>query len=228
MEIIIGRNQNTRQLAVIKDGVERNYGQANSVPMDVSRHHISLQPMGSGKWIIKNLNERNVTFVNGIAVESKTISESDKVELGNSRYLLSWSALSEPQVETVDIRPLKRVWEEYNQANIDLRKRQKNIGLLASVPIGITMLGGLLSGVAPDELKPFAYVFTAIALVVMLYGFYRRFTDNSIEEQEEIKKSFQRRYVCPNPKCRHFMGFQDYEILIQSDACPYCKTKYVK
>ena len=226
MEIIIGRDQNTRQLSVVKDGSSKLYGQPNSVPMDVSRHHISLQPAGNGKWQIKNLNEQNVTFVNGIAVESKTISESDKIELGNSHYMFSWSAIQEPKVETVDIHPLKRVWDEYNSANIEIRKRQKNIGLLASIPIGITMLGGLLSGVAPDDLKPFAYVFTAIALIVMLYGFYRRFTDNSIEEQEEIKKTFQRRYICP--KCGHFMGFQDYDILTQSDACPYCKTKYQK
>ena len=226
MEIIVGRNQSTRQLTIIKDGAERNYGQANSVPMNVSRHHISLQPAGNGKWQIKNLNERNVTFVNGIAVETKTISESDRVELGNSHYLFRWDALQEPKVETMDIRPLKRIWDEYNNANIEIRKKQKNIGLLASIPIGITMFGGLLSGVASDDLKPYAYVFTAIALVVMLYGFYRRYTDNSIEEQEEIKKTFQRKYVCP--KCGHFMGFTDYEVLIQSDACPYCKTKYKK
>lgn len=226
MEIIVGRNQSTRQLTIIKDGAERNYGQANSVPMNVSRHHISLQPAGNGKWQIKNLNERNVTFVNGIAVETKTISESDRVELGNSHYLFRWDALQEPKVETMDIRPLKRIWDEYNNANIEIRKKQKNIGLLASIPIGITMLGGLLSGIASDDLKPYAYVFTVIALVVMLYGFYRRYTDNSIEEQEEIKKTFQRKYVCP--KCGHFMGFTDYEVLIQSDACPYCKTKYRK
>ena len=226
MEIIIGRDQQTRQLCVIKDGNSKLCGQSNSVPMDVSRHHISLQPAGNGKWKIKNLNERNVTFVNGIAVESKTISESDKIELGNSHYLFHWDVLQEPKVETVDIRPLKRIWDEYNSANIEIRKRQKNIGLLASIPIGITMLGGLLSGIASDELKPYAYVFTVIALVVMLYGFYRRFTDNSIEEQEDIKKTFQRKYVCP--KCGHFMGFTDYDILIQNDACPYCKTKFKK
>ncbi len=226
MEIIIGRDQQTRQLCVIKDGNSKLYGQPGSVPMDVSRHHISLQPAGNGKWHIKNLNEQNVTFVNGIGIESKTISESDKVELGNSHYLFHWDALQEPKIETIDIRPLKKVWDEYNNANIEIRKKQKNIGLLASVPIGITMLGGLLSGIASDELKPYAYVFTAIALIVMLYGFYRRFTDNSIEEQEKIKKTFQRSYVCP--KCKHFLGFQDYDILIQSDSCPYCKTKYRK
>ena len=92
MEIIIGRDQQTRQLNVIKDGISNLYGKAGSVPMDVSRHHISLQPAGEGKWVVKNLNEQNVTFVNGIAVENKTISESDKIELGNSHYLFSWDA----------------------------------------------------------------------------------------------------------------------------------------
>lgn len=226
MEIIIGRDQQTRQLSIIKDGNLKLFGLPGSVSMDVSRQHISLQPAGTGKWQIKNLNERNVTFVNGIAVESKTISESDKVELGNSHYLFSWAALQEPKVKTVDIRPLRRVWEKYNQENIHIRKQQKNIGLLASIPMGFTMLGGLIVGVGPEEIRGVAYFFTAIALVIMLYGFYRRFNDNSIEEQEELKKKLQRNYTCP--KCGHFMGFQDYEVLAQSDACPYCKTKYKK
>lgn len=226
MEIIIGRNQQTRQLNVIKDGKEKIYGNAGSVPMDVSRHHISLQTAGAGKWQIKNLNERNVTFVNGIAVESKTISENDKVELGNSHYLFPWDALQEPKVETADIRPLRKVWEEYNQENIRIRKQQKNIGLLASIPMGFTMLGGLIAGVGPEEIRGVAYLFTAIALLIMLYGFYRRFNDNSIEKQEELKKKLQRNYTCP--KCGHFLGFQDYEVLTQSDACPYCKTMYKK
>lgn len=226
MEIIIGRDQTTRQLSIVKEGKTTLYGATGSVPMDVSRHHCSLQSTDGEKWVIKNLNERNVTFVNGIAVESKTISKQDKIELGNSHYLFSWDALNEPKVETVDVRPLYKVWEEYNRKSIDIRKRQKNIGLLASIPMGFTMLGGLISGIASEEIRPIAYVFTAIALSIMIYGFYRRFTDNSIEEQEEIKKEFQRKYTCP--KCGHFMGFQDYDILIQGDACPYCKTKYKK
>ena len=226
MEIIIGRDQQTRQLCIIKDGNSKLYGTAGSVPMDVSRHHISLQPAGSGKWQIKNLNERNVTFVNGIAVESKTINESDKVELGNSHYLFPWTALQEPKAKTADIRPLQSVWDDYNQENIRIRKQQKSIGLLASIPMGFTMLGGLIAGIGPEEIRGVAYVFTAIALLIMLYGFYRRFTDSSIEEQEELKKKLQRNYICP--KCRRFLGFQDYEILSQADACPYCRTKYKK
>ena len=159
MEIIIGRDQQTRQLCIVKDGNSKLYGQPNSVPMDVSRHHISLQPAGNGKWQIKNLNERNVTFVNGIAVESKTISEKDKIELGNSHYLFQWDALNEPKVETIDIRSLKKIWDDYQQEDTAIRNRQKNNGLLASIPLGFSMLGGIIAGVAP-EIREVALVFT--------------------------------------------------------------------
>ena len=226
MEIIIGRNQNTRQLAVVKDGVEKNYGQANSVPMDVSRHHISLVPAGSGKWKIKNLNERNVTFVNGIAVESKTISESDKVELGNSHYLFSWAALQEPKEETIDIRLLKVVWDNYQQNEIEIKDRQKNNGLWASVPLGFSMLGGLIAGVAP-EIREIALLFTGLAFLIFIYGLYRRSKDNSTVELKANQEEFEMKWVCP--KCKHPLTcFRSYIILSQSDACPYCKTKYKK
>jgi hypothetical protein len=127
MEIIIGRDQQTRQLCIIKDGNSRLYGQANSVPMDVSRHHISLVPAGSGKWKIKNLNERNVTFVNDIAVECKTITVTDKVELGNSHYLFSWAAVQEPKVETIDIRHLDKIWNWYETTQLEMPESERRI-----------------------------------------------------------------------------------------------------
>ena len=226
MEIIIGRDQQTRQLCVVKDGNSRLYGQPNTVPMDVSRHHISLQPAGNGKWQIKNLNERNVTFVNGIAIESKTISERDKIELGNSHYLFSWAALQEPKEETIDIRSLKRIWDDYQQEDTAIRNRQKNNGLLASIPLGFSMLGGIIAGVAP-EIREVALVFTGIAFLLFIYGLYRRSQDNSTIELKRLQEDFDQKWVCPKCK-RPLTCFRSYTILSQNDACPFCKTKFKK
>lgn len=226
MEIIIGRDQQTRQLCVVKDGNSKLYGQLNSVPMDVSRHHISLQPAGNGKWQIKNLNERNVTFVNGIAIESKTISERDKIELGNSHYLFSWAALQEPKEETIDIRSLKRIWDDYQQEDTAIRNRQKNNGLLASIPLGFSMLGGIIAGVAP-EIREVALVFTGIAFLLFIYGLYRRSQDNSTIELKRLQEDFDQKWVCPKCK-RPLTCFRSYTILSQNDACPFCKTKFKK
>lgn len=226
MEFIIGRDQQTRKLCVIKDGQSRLYGQPNSVPMDVSRHHISLQPTDEGKWIIKNLNERNVTFVNGIAIESKTISENDTVELGNSHYLLNWYALSEPKEETVDIRPLKKIWEEYDEQRTENQIAERKFNAARSATGIITMLAiacSLILGHGPVYLILYGLAI-GISLVFTVLA-YKKSSDIP-RQQKEMTKLFQKQYVCP--KCGHFMGFQDYDILIQGDACPYCKTKYKK
>lgn len=226
MEIIIGRNQQTRQLSITKDGVTKNYGQPNSVPMDVSRHHLSLQPAGDGKWRIKNLNERNVTLVNGIEVESKTISESDKVELGKSHYLFHWDALREPKVETVDIRPLKQIWDEYDEERYDTQIAERKFNAARSATGIITMLAiacSIILGHGPVYIMLYA---VAIGIsVAFTYQAYKKSTEVP-QQQRELNKRFQQRYVCP--KCGHFMGFQDYDILTQSDSCPFCKTKYKK
>ena len=226
MEIILGRDQQTRQLDVVKDGVLKQYGQPGSVPMDVSRHHISLQPAGVAKWQIKNLNERNVTFVNGIAVESKTVTENDKIELGNSHYLLNWDALSEPKEETVDIRPLKKIWNDYDEQRLEIQIAERKFNAARSATGVITMVAiacSLILGHGPVYLILYAL---AIGIsVAFTYQAYQKSSDVP-RRQREMNKDFQKRYTCP--KCGHFMGFTDYDILTQSDACPYCKTKYKK
>ena len=226
MEIIIGRDQQTRQLCIIKDGNSRLYGQANSVPMDVSRHHISLVPAGSNKWQIKNLNEKNVTFVNGIAVENKIISESDKVELGNSHYLFSWAALQEPKEETVDIRPLKKIWNEYDEQRLEFQIAERKFNAARSATGIITMIAIACSLIlGHGSIYLILYALAIGISVAFTYQAYKKSSDVP-RQQREMNKDFQKRYVCP--KCGHFMGFTDYDILTQSDACPYCKTKYKK
>lgn len=225
MKIIIGREPQSRKLNVVRDGKQMLVGMAGSVPMDVSRQHVSLNSVGNDKWEIKNLNEKNVTYVNGVAIEQKVISESDRVELGASHFLLSWELIRGPKVETVDIRHLKRIWEDYNEATREIEDRQKNSGILCSVPMGFSMLGGLLTGVLDPQFRPLTLSLTAIALLVFLYGLYRRLTDNGREEKEELVRELRDKYVCP--KCGRYFGLQDYEVLIrQTFACPKCKSRY--
>ena len=44
--------------------------------------------------------------------------------------------------------------------------------------------------------------------------------------QKQLTEEFQQHYVCPH--CHHFLGFQSYEVLMQNEACPYCKAKIKK
>ena len=225
MEIIIGRDQQTRQLNIIKGDVIKKYGQKGSVPMDVSRHHVSLQPTGNGKWIVKNLNERNVTFVNGLSIESKTISEADKIELGNSHYLLNWDALSEPKEETIDIRPLEKIWDWYETTQLEMKESDRKTQ-------NIQRLGGILSscGILFMFVEGFGsmrFVLVGLSVLIAFIFFLRGFSPNSSLniKLNDLSKEFRKNYVCP--KCGHYMR-DPYDVLVQNDACPHCKTKYKK
>ena len=224
MEIIIGRDQQTRQLCIIKEGNPKLFGQSGSVPMDVSRHHISLQPVGAGKWQIKNLNERNVTFVNGIAVESKTISESDKVELGNSHYLFSWAALQEPKVETIDIRHLEKIWNWYETTQLKMRESERRIQNNQKLASVLSSCGILF--VFVEGLGFLRYILMGLSIMITIYLWYRgNNSDSSLNiKLNDLSKEFRKKYTCP--KCGHFMGNTPYDVLIQNDGCTNCKTKY--
>ncbi len=226
MEIIIGRDAQTRRLAIQKGSKMLYYGQVNSVPMDVSRHHLSLTPCGDGKWKIKNLNELNVTFVNGVAVESKTITESDKVELGNSHYLFNWAAVQEPKVETVDIRPLEMIWKKYEEDRLNLQITERKFNAARSATGIITMIAiacSFIFGHGPVYLAIYAFAI-GISVIFTVQAYSK--SSEVPKQQQEMNKRFKMQYTCP--KCGHFMGFTDYDILSQNQCCTYCKTKYKK
>ena len=224
MEIIIGREQATRKLLVVKNGQPNLVGQAGSVPMDVSRQHISLTNTSDNTYLLTNLNPENVTFVNGVAVERKHVTEHDKIELGESRYLLIWSTLLGPKTETVDISALRYVWEEYDAADTALKKSVLNNNLIAGIPIAFTMLGTIISGISV-KIRPYAIIFTCMAFTLMIYGLWRRSKNGHIDEQKQLTRQFQRDYVCP--KCKNSLGMKEYDLLVGRN-CPYCKVKFTE
>ena len=226
MEVTVGREQHSRRLSVIRDGKTQLAGNPGSVPMDVSRQHVSLCSKEKNKWEIKNLNDKNVTYVNGVAIEKKMISESDKIELGTSRYALSWDIIRGPKQETADIRHLRKVWDEYKEELREIEDRQKNTMLLSSIPMAFTMLGSIL-GIAVGRENPIVWVIPGIAFILLIYSLLRRKNDTSREDREELTKSMYKRYVCP--KCGKFLGMQDYDLLVQQmDQCNHCKAKFIK
>lgn len=223
-------------------------GEMNSVPNSVSRckpaeniAHCKIEVDNLGNLLVTNLKPQNVTYVNGVDIVSKKVRENGVIELGKERFSVSVKTIIEtaskivaavcppppiPQ-EEYSIKHLKVVWEEYNDKMRAIKIRTRNIGLLSSIPMAFSMLGALIVGVAP-EIREYALILTGLALFIMLIGFYKRFTDKSIEETEAITEEFQKKYVCPNKKkpCNHFLGNVPYNILRQNTKCPYCGCGY--
>lgn len=195
------------------------------VPPSVSREHCQIE-MEEDVVKLKNLDINNFTFVNGQAVEVKTIQKTDKIELGIDRYLFDWNFLDSLIPPVADVRPLKDVWENYEQQNIDLQIDERRFNTLRSITGLITMIAIALS-IATGGRSPWYLVLYGVAIAASLVFFVKAYRDaaNIPQKRQELNRKFRQDYVCPH--CGRFLGNQSYDILAQNTCCPHCKTKFI-
>lgn len=230
MEILIGRDEKTAQLKLTVGQDVIQYGEANSVPLSVSRQHCCLVVHDNDKWQLKNLNPQNVTRVNGILINSKTVTKTDRVELGEEGYMLPWEAVESAIPPSVDIRPLKDLWDEYSLANQQLKISERRFGALRS-GVGIISMAAIVFGVILGRSST-NHLYIGIYLLALLLSvafFVKAFRQSSsmVKKQEKIVKDFQTKCVCPH--CGRYLGnYLFYENLAKNDNCPYCKIKFKK
>ena len=222
--IIIGRDPATKKLMITHNGKTDPYGDAN-VPDCVLDKHCRID-FTNGIIRLKNLDINNYTYVNGQAVESKTISRSDKIGLGKEQYLLDWQIINSVIPPETDIRPLQEIWNEYEQQNIKLQIKERKFNAIRSTTGLITMLAIALS-LFTGRQSHWYLVLYAIAIVASIVLFIKAYRDSTKvpQQRNDLSKQFQRDYVCP--KCGHFLGNQPYDILVQNHQCPYCRVKFI-
>ena len=229
MEIIIGRNATTSQLQITVGGQSKTFGAAGSVPQTVSRQHCNMTMNADGTYKITNLKPQNVTFVNGVEVMAKAVKEGDRIELGPSKFLVSWEWIKSFVPTVVDFRPLKQVWEEYDEHKLDQQIADRKFNSLRGVTGLITMGAIALSIIFPEFRETPLYIGVYVLAILISAGFtYKAYQDSSKGpmKQKKLTEDFQQTYVCPH--CHHFLGFQSFTVLMQNDACPYCKAKVKK
>lgn len=227
MEITIGRDPDTAQLRIETGGKTVRHGAVGSVPKNVSRRHCCIVQDDKGMMTVKNLNAENETFVNGRSVESKAVKEGDRIELGADRYAVDWKAVRSVMPSVADIRPLEKVWTDYQEQRLEQQIKERRFGTLRSATGLITMVAIALSMFTGRDSTIYLILYGA-AIVISLAFTVKAYLEsaNAPRRMQELSDKFQKDYVCP--KCGHFLGMQSYDILKQNDCCPYCKAKYRK
>ena len=140
--------------------------------------------------------------------------------------------VQKPSTPTYSIAHLEAVWEDYHETLLDIQRRQRTTTLLRSASPMFTLGSGALAALAKvidkdgDAFFYVALALMAIGFILMFFSFFKGLSDNSIDEKEEATELFNSYYVCPNPKCHHFMGNQAYQIVSQHKNCPWCKCKF--
>ena len=223
MEIIIGRDSRSASLSIVVDGHAQQTVSSASLPASIRPQHCRMTVL-DGQILLKNTNINNYTYVNGQSIESKIVSQNDKIELGKERYLLAWKDLG-PYLPT-DISHLRQVWEYYESKNIELQIKERKFTTLRSATGIITMFAIALSIAAGGKSRWFVAVY-GLAIIISLVFFVKAYLDSSKIPQRrlDLSRQFQRDYVCP--RCKRFLGNQPYDLLAQNDCCPHCKTQFI-
>lgn len=224
MEILIGRDENTGRMKLTAEGRSVLYG-TDRLPSTVLSEHLKLTIEGNTVRL-RNLNISAYTYVNGQAVESKTISKQHKIEMGKDHVPFDWRAIDEFIPAEVDIHPLEVVWNTYENENIALQIAERKFNTLRSTTGIITMVAIALS-IASGGKSHWYFLLYGIAIVVSVAFFIKAYRDSSKmpQKRQDLNKAFQRDYACPH--CGHFLGNQSFDLLTQNSHCPYCKAKFI-
>lgn len=237
MKIIIGREEQGSRLHLVAMNEQGQtvkdicHGQQQSVNQSVSRQHLSLTLNDDGTFTLENLKMQNITFVNGTQVNRTIVTQNDRIELGHERYLFDWAAVKPLLPKIADAKPLKAVFDEYEQETAKINKQQQVFNAMRGGTSILTM-GAIAVGFIFGRDGGFSTV-TAIlyglALFASLFFTVKSFLDASKlpAKRKRITDDFRQNCVCPNEECRHYLGnYQFYENLPKK--CPYCQTQFIK
>jgi hypothetical protein len=194
-----------------------------------------------GTFLLENKKLQNVTYVNGQAVVSKGgITERDRIELGADHYLFDWALLKSSLPKMEDIRPLKRIYDEYLAANQcdqdeleELKTKMDNLGLYGSLTGIFTMSALALNYILGGGHKWYL-LFYIIPIAITLYIFTKRKKFKNLSEtlkrqnkENQIRRTlqFHQEFVCSNTH-RYFST--SYDLLTQHEKCPYCGAIFIK
>lgn len=217
--------------------------------------HASLSVDNQGNMILRNMKPKNITFVNGSEIASKRVVFSNKIELGKDRYPVVLNLvidmakkivmannpyfhqqpsnnnpqqIKQPQTppKRYNISHLYSIWQSLQDNKKQIQKKRDNINLIRS-GCGIFTMCAMP---CIYFFGPIGYALTGIGILGNIYSFIGVKGSNYYEVMEEINDDFQNQYVCPNPECKKFFGFINYNLLKnqlrnhkdQKMYCPRC------
>ncbi len=217
----------------------------------VSRKHCKLTINDDGTYTLENLSASG-TKVDGQSIIRTTVNLNSRIQLGprfsatlveligvptsnspvqstfNSGNQAASSTSSQPrqEVKTFNISHLQKVWDDFNQTNLEKANEQRRVNLVRTGAAIFTMSAALVASLTTG---PIGWILTGTGLLGNIYSFVGMKNAETPEDRQRRQERFDDAWVCPNPACRKTIPARDYRYLRRNfDSCPYCKCKYVE
>lgn len=194
--------------------------------------------------LVKDLDSKNGTFVNGSRISRKLIATADTI--GFAEECLTGEALmahfaekpqhivleeppaapppADPLNFTAPFAELRLVFEQYPQLRKDCRKREKMIKTTSVVLSSVIGVGATVATAGSGLLV--LHLMSSAGLGILLPTLCSTLLSTD-EKIELIDKQFKERYRCPNPDCRDPFGMREWEQLAQQKKCRKCQAIWV-
>lgn len=237
MKIVIGRDATSGCLRIRRDNEKPQLikGTEGTSPQ-VSKEHVELETQDGEHFILTNLNEDNVTYVDNVPVVRFALNRGIPIALGIERQPLLWKILDPYLPKYADIRHLKTIWEQYKNEEMKLQiliGKNNSWKMLSGILSPILMFGGFmipsLFGYELNSKEGMIIRLLCMLPVVLLGGFFMWKSFKDAERfpkmREDLKNWLQKNYVCP--KCGTPFGMMDYTMLSSRQVCGSCKAKFI-
>jgi len=216
-----------------------------------SRRHAVLRTLSGDRYEIEGIEDRTF-LVNGVSFNKKQVGPDTPLRFGSTettvrKLLAAWqndrkadewhgNGGNEKPQGSEDVSAafdaLECVWKDYNKQKSAL---QLSVSKLNNVRMMVLPVGSLISIVvsmlAANDMAMklvgtvIGVLFTiGVSIVIGRLSMSRQ--KQVHEDTEELTAKFMLTYVCPNPKCKHYLGNVPFKVLKAQGACPYCKAKF--
>jgi len=221
MQIIIGRGGNEDPFSVV---VPDNYTM-------VSRKHAVVEFTESD--IVFEDTSSNGSWVNGVPVRKKNVSDTDVVLLGDKKngFRIDWKVLKGKRdsflnKNRIDFSPefevLKGIYKNYMQSSNQVKKKFKS---KTSIPQILFSIAGMILFFAlgqifdiPPQIGMFFYI--AVPTVAVFLFSMKQDTNAMQRELLLMRHNLAKDYLCP--KCKKPLNIDlPIEILEQEKTCPH-------
>lgn len=244
--IYIGRDENTSRLGAFLSPSKGTLLDMMA-PNSISRYkpkeqtaHCKVEVYKDGQLKLYNLNEQNVTYVNGQPIARAWITADTQVWLGYSRFELPLADILERfgYKKPFHIDHLQGVYQEYQDRLVQLQlkqakdaSKQRLQGLFSLLGMAVLFIPFESMGISANVQMAIRGIFVGAALILCVYFLLRSNNPQNtfVMQKMEVDNWLKQHYRCPNPECQTpFKQHQDYLSLKSMGQCPYCKCKLVE
>lgn len=198
----------------------------------VSRKHAMLKLISIDKYEIEGIGQRSF-MVNGEMKQRALVGADTPLQFGVDYHTTVRKLLKMPEKlsEPIGYEQLEKVWREYNdeKQRLTLSVSRLNNARMVVLPLGSGLsIAASVMGAGDNTWKFIGSIIGIMFSVVVsiIIGQLSIKRQHRVQTKtEELTAKFMLEYVCPNPKCKHFLGYTPPAVLKAKNICPYCKAK---